>query len=142
MAKIVKLTKDNVQVYPQTITEAVADIETSMTLADWMKKTTENISKLGESEGSDISAINSTIERIQKDITDLKTTLGIGTENTEGIDNLTELLTFFKGIKDTDTFKDLMDSLRGEIEGSALTADNGEGDYEDFDTILKTENNE
>jgi hypothetical protein len=136
MAKIVKLTKDNVQVYPQTITEAVADIETSMTLADWMKQTTTTIDNLANSESGDVTTINTNIQQLREELNELKLMLGIGTENTEGIDNLSELLTFFNGIRDSETFKGVMDSLRVEIEGSALTADSNEGEYADFDTIL------
>lgn len=82
MAKIVKLTKDNVQIYPQTITDAIADVRTRMVLSAWM-------------------------EKIEQRLTAIETIIGSGSTS-EYIDNLWELLQWFSGVTDTVGFKELV----------------------------------
>ncbi len=82
MAKIIKIVKDDVQAYPQTITNAIADIRVEMTLSYWMWL-------------------------VDKRLQALETVVGSGS-TTEYIDNLGELLDFFKGTKDDTTFIDVL----------------------------------
>ena len=119
MAKIVKLTKDGVQIYPQSITDAIADVRTRMVLSDWMEMIESGITNLdvrigvNENDIVSLSAIvqnyDERIDHVENDmasvLSDVSLLSGIVASDAEKIANLEIDFVALSGIVGTNTEK-------------------------------------
>ena len=113
MAKIVRLSKEGIQIYPQTITDAIADVDSRMVLSDILKLT------------------DARLEYVEMMI-------GTSGSTSEYLDNLVELLEFFKGVKDDTTFKKILSNyVEGyDVEDNPYTPEDEGQDYPNFDDLI------
>lgn len=113
MAKVVKLSKDGEQIYPQTITNAIADVNSKMVLSDLLQVYDQRIQ---------------TVEAA----------IGVSGDTSEYIDNLMELLRFFNGIKDDTTFKAIIEKFveAQDAEDNPDTVIDESAEFPDFDDLV------
>jgi hypothetical protein len=113
MAKIVRLSKEGVQIYPQTITDAIADVDSRKLLSDIIKETDARLHFV-------------------------ELMIGTSGSTSEFIDNLYELLAFFQGVKDDTTFKKILSNyVEGhDVDDHPYTPEDESQEYPSFDDLI------